>query len=314
LTLFLSEQDVLSLLRMKDVVRTVEECFKRQSAGEAVNSPRTRSASPTSVLDVMHASLSYLGRSGVKCYMVTKKGTRFVFLLFRIDDGEPLAVMGADILGRYRTGADSEVATKHSHRKREFRFAVCGAGRQAPTQVLAMAEVAALTSVRVWSPHRERRDLLARGLRRQGFEASAHARVGDALRETEVASAITSSKDPFLTARDTKELEHLNLCGSNSPSRSEASPDCVGSFQTVVVDDSVQSRYESGDLIIAERKGLFSWEDALELKDVVAGRVRPSGRTLFKSNGVAIEDVAAASLVYDRASKSGEFSRQEFRF
>ncbi len=314
MTLFLSEQDVHSLLNMKEVVEAVEECFKQESSGGAVNSPRTRAAAEGSVLNVMHASLPYLGRAGVKCYLSSGKGTRFVFILFQLRDAEPLAIMGADVLGRFRTGAASAVATKHLHRSKDFHFAVCGAGKQALTQVLAMAEVAALKSVRIWSPHSERRESLAKELAMHGFVASARGSVSDALQGAEVATTITTSKEPFLTPELISSVRHLNLCGSNSPSRAEASPECIARFQTVAVDDLGQSRNEAGDLVGAERKGLFTWESAVELKDIVSGRVRPEGRTLFKSNGVAIEDVATASLVYDKAVKKGDYPEGNFSF
>ena len=305
MTLFLSERDLRPLLNMKEVVAAVEECFKRQGSGGAVNSPRTRSFSAGSVLNVMHASLPYLGRAGVKCYLSSGRGTRFVFVLFRLEDAEPLAVMGADMLGRFRTGAASAVATKYMHDGRSFRLAICGAGRQALTQVLAMAEVASLESVEIWSPHAGRRESLAKELAGLGVDARAHDSLASALVGAEVATTVTSSKDPFLTAQLSGPISHLNLCGSNSSARSEASPDCVGGFQTVAVDDLAQSKMEAGDLIAAEKSGSLSWNRVLELKDIVGGRTKPTGRTLFKSNGVATEDVATASLVYDKALRQG---------
>ncbi len=314
MALFLSEKDVASLITMKEVVQAVEGCFRRQASGSAVNSARTRTPSPGAVLNVMHASLPYLGRAGVKCYLSSARGARFVFVLFRLDDAEPLAVMGADVLGRYRTGAASAVATRHLFRANEFDFAVCGAGKQALTQVLAMREVTSLSSVRLWSPHSNRRELLAKELGKQGFAASTYDSLEDALSGAEVATAITSSKEPFLTPGLVRSVRHLNLCGSNTPSRAEATPECVGEFQTVVVDDIGQSKTEAGDLVAAEKEGRFSWDRAFELKDVVSGKVRGTGRTLFKSNGVAIEDVAAASLVYDRAVKEGGYAEGSLGF
>lgn len=314
MTLLLSEQDVRSLLRMKDAVSAVEECFRREGSGDAANSARTRSISPGSVFNVMHASLGYLGRAGVKCYLSSGKGTRFVFVLFRFGDAEPLAVMGADILGRFRTGAASAVATKYLHSGRRFRFALCGAGRQALTQALAMAEVATLESVEVWSPHSGRRESLAKELVDQGINARAHDSPAGALAGAEVATTITSSREPFLTAELAGSVQHLNLCGSNSSSRSEASPECVGGFQTIVVDDLSQSKAEAGDLIAAQAEGFLSWEGVLELKDVVSRGPPVSAKTLFKSNGVALEDVATASLVYDMALKEGGFPETNFGF
>ncbi|MDV3243682.1 MAG: ornithine cyclodeaminase family protein [Nitrososphaerales archaeon] len=307
MTLTLSEQDIRSLLNMKEVVPAVEECFRQQARSRAVNSPRTRTAVAGSSLNVMHASLPYLGRAGVKCYLASKRSTRFVFVLFRLEDGEPLAVMGADNLGRFRTGAASAVATKYLYGAKDLHFALCGSGRQALTQVLAIAEVAKLLTVKVWSPNKGHREALAGELGRLGFDAEADRSPQDALNGSDVVTAITSSKDPFLTAESVRSARHINLCGSNSPDRSEASPECVAEFQTVVVDDISQSRVESGDLIIAEREGRFSWDRAFELRGAVSGRFHPSGRTLFKSNGVAIEDVAVASLLYDRAVKQGEY-------
>ena len=310
MTLFLSEKDVAALVEMKEVVRAVEDCFKHEAKGDAVNSQRTRSISHGAILNVMHASLPYLNRAGVKCYLSSSKGTRFVFILFGLDDAEPLAVMGADVLGRFRTGAASAVATKHLFKRSHFDFALCGAGKQALTQVRAMGEVASMKSVRVWSPHGGRRESLVKDLQNFGFPASAHESLTDSLSGAEVVSSITTSKEPFLTPKLVQSASHLNLCGSNTPSRAEASPECVGEFQTVVVDDLVQSKFEAGDLLGAAAHGTFAWENAVELKEVVAGNVRPRGRTIFKSNGVAIEDVAAASLVYDKALKEGGFAEK----
>jgi ornithine cyclodeaminase/alanine dehydrogenase-like protein (mu-crystallin family) len=305
LTLILSEDEVQDLTEMKEVVPVVEECFRQQGLSKAFNSPRTRSLAPGSALNVMHATLPYLGRAGTKCYLGSKKGTRFLFVLFRLDDGEPLAVMGADILGRYRTGAASAVATKFMAGSKSFTFCICGSGKQALTQVLALAEVASLEAVRVWSATRDHRDSFARALAKIGFNASAFESLDEAVEYSDVATAVTSAGEPFLTLRAVKGLDHLNLCGSNSPNRAEAAPDAVASFKTIVVDDLAQSKVEAGDLILSEKAGLFSWEKAVELKDIVSGKAWSSRPGLFKSNGVALEDVALASLLYDKAVKSG---------
>ena len=153
MTLILSESEVTSLLSMREVVQAVEECFRHVPTSLSVNSPRSRTIVPGSVLNVMHGSLPYLGRAGVKCYLGSRKGTRFVFVLFDLDDAEPLAVLGADVLGRYRTGAASAVATKHLARLSSLRFAIAGSGRQALTQALAMKEVAKVETLKAWSPN-----------------------------------------------------------------------------------------------------------------------------------------------------------------
>lgn len=306
MTLILSERDVEDLLEMKEVVASVEEAFRREGLGEATNSMRTRSRSPGSVLNVMHASLSYLGRGGVKAYMSSAAGSKFVIVLFDSNDSTPLAVMGADFLGRYRTGAASAVATKWLYGKPSATLALLGSGRQALTQALAVGAVASVEEVQVWSPNARHREALARRLAGAGFKASASGSPEDTLRGAQVASTITSSKEPFLTDAMLKGVDHVNLCGGNNPEHAEITPDALGSFDTVVVDDLPQAKVEYGDLIQAHLARKFAWESALELKTVVAGKARARGRTLFKSGGAALEDVAVASLVYDKAMKSGK--------
>jgi ornithine cyclodeaminase/alanine dehydrogenase-like protein (mu-crystallin family) len=308
LTLVLSESDVSGLLDMKEVVGSVEECFKRQGGGAAVNSPRTRSAVPGSVLNVMHASLPYLGRAGVKCYLGTRRGTRFVFVLFDLADATPLCVMGADILGRYRTGAASAVATKHLLGMKELTMSVYGSGKQALTQVLAMAEIASLSQVRVWSPDGAHTAAFTDRLGKLGFSIYAAESAGDAGKGADVGSAITSSKEPFLTAKSVEGLRHLNLCGANVPDKAEATADAIALFRTIAVDDLRQARVEAGDLINAAKAGVFDWARAVELKDFVVGKAVAKAPTLFKSGGVAIEDVAVASVIYDKAVKSGAYA------
>jgi ornithine cyclodeaminase/alanine dehydrogenase len=306
LTLILSERDVEGLIDMKEVVSSVEEVFRRQGMGEVSNSMRTRSRGIASVLNVMHANLSYLHRGGVKAYMSSRAGTKFAVLLFDTNDAKLLAVMGADILGRFRTGAASGVGTKYLYRKRAGILALFGSGRQALTQVLALKEVMSLQEVRVWSPTREHRESFVRTLETYGFNSGAFDSPAAAVKGADVATAITSSGRPFLTDETLENVRHLNLAGGNVSDRAEITTAGVGSFATIAVDDIQQARIEYGDLIQAAKDGVFSWESAVELGTIVAGKRKPEGRTMFRSGGAALEDVAVASLIYDKATKSSE--------
>ncbi len=304
MTLVLSERDVESLISMKEVVPSVEEAFRRQGMGEAYNFMRTRSRGAASVLNVMHANLPYLKRAGLKAYLSSRAGTKFALLLFDANDSRLLAVMGADILGRFRTGAASGVATKYLYGKRSGTLAIFGSGKQALTQVLATKEVMSLEEVRVWSPTPERRRAFAQKLKTYGFNSNAFDFPATALKGAEVATAITSSRQPFLTDEMVENVTHLNIAGGNVSDHAELTAAGVASFNTIVVDDLAQAKIEYGDLIQAARNGLFAWESAVELGMVVAGKRKPEGRTLFKSGGAALEDVAVASMIYDKVSKS----------
>ena len=292
----------------------VEEAFRRQGLGEAVNSMRTRSRSDGTVLSVMHASLPYLGRAGLKCYLSSPQGTKFLVVVFDLKDATPLAVMGADMLGRYRTGAASAVATKHLYRRSSARLALFGAGRQAITQVQALQTVLRIEEVRVWSPNHSHRTAFASRLNEEGIKASPADSPGAASANAEVGSTITSASSPFLGDRDVAPLSHANVCGGNNSRHSELAPDAIASFESIFVDDLSQGRIEYGDLLKAASAGKFSWGNALELGSVVAGKASPKGRTLFKSGGVALEDVAVASLLYDKAARDGTIRPGEFSF
>jgi alanine dehydrogenase len=223
LTLVLSESQTENLLVMEEVVAAVEESFRREAEGQAVNSARTRSTTSSGVLNVMHAALPYLGRAGLKCYLSSPRGTRFVFILFDLDDSSPLLVMGADMLGRFRTGAASGVATKFLYRGSSATLAVFGSGKQAMTQVRAIAAILSLTEVKVWSPDGARRTAFARKLSVAGFNASASETPASAADGAEVGTTITAAKVPFLDAKIVAGLRHLNVCGGNNPDQSELS-------------------------------------------------------------------------------------------
>jgi ornithine cyclodeaminase/alanine dehydrogenase-like protein (mu-crystallin family) len=252
----------------------------------------------------MHANLHYLGRGGLKAYLSSRAGTRFALLLFDTNDSRLLAVMGADIIGRFRTGATSGVATKYLYGRRTGTLALFGSGKQALTQVLAMKEVMSLDEVRVWSPTLDHRVAFSQKLKTYGFNSNAFDSPANALRGAEVATTITSSRQPFLTGEMLGNVMHLNMAGGNVSDHAEVNPAGIGAFGTVVVDDIAQAKIEYGDLIQAAKHGDFSWEAAVELGTIVAGKRKSEGRTLFKSGGAALEDVAVASMIYDRATKS----------
>jgi ornithine cyclodeaminase/alanine dehydrogenase-like protein (mu-crystallin family) len=305
MTLVLSEKDVQSLLNMDEVVSSVEEAFRQQGMGNASNYMRTRSWGQSSVQNVMHANLSYLGRAGLKAYIASGAGVIFSVLLFDSTKSEPLAIMGADHLGRFRTGAASGVATKYLYGRKSGTLAILGSGRQAFTQALAVKSVMSVDTARVWSPDAGHRDGFCLKLKEAGFRVSASDSPGAALDGAELVCSITSSAEAFVTKEMLGSVAHMNLAGGNVPTHAEISTGAVGLFKTVVVDDIPQGRVEYGDLIQAAAAGTFSWDSAVELASVVSGKAKPSGRTLFKSGGVALEDVAVASMLFDKAMKSG---------
>jgi ornithine cyclodeaminase/alanine dehydrogenase-like protein (mu-crystallin family) len=311
MTLLLTESNILELLEIKEVIKEVERAFVEQSLGKVNNFPRTRTYTESSVFNVMHASLSYIKRAGLKCYISTKKGIKFVILLFDTDTSELLAVMAAEAIGKYRTGAASAVATKYLYGKRGFSFALIGSGGQAITQLLAMHQEFKPEKVKAWSPTKKNLLSFVERAAREGFEVTPASSIEEACLDADVITTITSSKEPFLSKEHIRDAAHINACGSNYPNRAEVMPECFPMFSTICVDSLEQSKIESGDFILASKKGMLKWEQVKELSQIIASAKEREGKTLFKSNGIAMEDVAVADLVYRKALKEKTYSEIE---
>lgn len=311
MTIFLTESAVLQLLDMKQVIKEVERAFVEQARGNVHNFPRTRSYTESSVFNVMHASASYMKRAGAKCYISTKEGTKFVFLLFDTTNSELLAVMAAENIGKYRTGATSAIATKYLYGKNSFSFSLIGSGGQAMTQLLAMKELFNLEKIKVWSPTRKNLLEFVRKAGEKGIDAEAASNISEACVGSDVITTITSAKEPFISKEHIKDASHINACGSNYPNRAEIMPECFPLFSTVCVDSLEQSRMESGDLLLAFEKGMLNWDDVMELSQIIESGRYKEGKTIFKSNGIAIEDVAVAEIVYQKAIKEKNYVEVE---
>jgi ornithine cyclodeaminase/alanine dehydrogenase-like protein (mu-crystallin family) len=301
---YLTEGQVRELLSMRDCIGLMQTAFARLASGEALNQPRRRLVLPTrSTLHYMAASVGKY--FGIKVYSSHPQyGARFVFLLYRAADGEPLATLEANCLGQIRTGAASGLATRFLARPDSKVAAIIGSGFQARTQLEALLAVAALQKVRVWSRSEERRQAFARECSRQfGVETEASASAEQAARGADILTTATNAKDPVVESAWVGDGVHINAMGSNQAQRRELPADLVARSSLIAVDSLEQSRMESGDLLLAEDP----WDRTVELKDVVTGlsrRGRDSDITLFKSNGLAVEDVIAAGFVYERAGYS----------
>ena len=144
---------------------------------------------------------------------------------------------------------------------------------------------------------------------RLGLDVAAVDSAEECVRGADVAITITSSREPVMKGEWLKDGAHVNAAGGNHWMRREVDPATVERSALIVVDDVDQAKIECGDLMWAAERGTFRWTMAHELKDVVSGRM--SGRpdddsvTLFESQGVALEDVAAALHVYGKAKEQG---------
>lgn len=310
MALFLREADVKALLTMDATLAALDAAFRDWAAGRAANQPRRRVAAGT-VLATMSAALPGRDLLGFKAYTTGKGGARFWLCLFDTADGRPRAVMEADWLGRMRTGAVSGLATKYLARQDAAVFTVIGAGSQALTQVLAVAAVRELREVRVWSRSPAHRAALVESLT-GALPASITikdvADLKEAVDGADIVTTITSAGRPLFPGSWLVTGQHVNACGSNIPDRREIDGRAVARADLVVADDVEAARVEAGDLLLAEHEGQLSWARVHSLRDVVAGSAgtrQPADLTLFKSVGLAIEDVAAGAVVLELAEARG---------
>jgi len=308
MAIYLSEADVERLLPMRECVEAVEEAFRQWGEGRADNRPRARASVRGALLHALAAGSESWGRLAAKVYATTREGARFVVLLFDGRTSELLAVIEADRMGQTRTGAASGVATRRLARKDARSLAIIGTGWQARGQAQAIATVRPLQSVRAFGRDRERLREFCRDVETAcGVRATPCASAEEAVREAHIIVTATSSAQPILEGAWIAPGAHVNAVGSNRAERRELDDEAVRRAGVIVVDSIEQARLEAGDLLAVD--GGAPLERAVELKEVVTGRhpgrQDDSGITLFKSLGIGLEDLAAASFVYDRAIESG---------
>ncbi|MBO0859891.1 MAG: ornithine cyclodeaminase family protein [Chloracidobacterium sp.] len=312
MALYLTEQEVTNLLTMEDALSAVEAVFKAQAAGDATNEPRRRLRAAGAVLQVMSGAVAnfqeYKGLLGLKSYMVTRAKARFYVNLYDAESGELLALIEADKLGQMRTGAASGVATSYLARDTAKTVGVYGAGWQARSQLEAVIAVRDIENVKIYSRSPENRARFCQEMGEQSSDVKfATVEKPEEAAEADIIITITGSRDPVLQGAWLKPGTHINAAGGNSILRRELDDEAVRRSSFIAVDSVDQAKIEAGELVTAIEKGFLMWERVRELRYVVSGEARGRSSddqiTLFKSLGVAIEDVATAAVVYRKAKE-----------
>jgi alanine dehydrogenase len=311
-TLYLTEDDVRRLLSMEACIDAVEQLFLQWADGRAANRPRSRAAVAGAILHVLPAASEPLGRMAAKVYATTKGGARFVVLLFDGRSADLLAILEADRLGQMRTGAASGVATRLLARRDARVLCVLGTGWQARSQVTAVASVRGLSSIRAFGRDPDRLRSFCREVEAaSGIGTIASASAEQAVRGADIVVTATNSARPVLMGGWIEPGMHVNAVGSNRVERRELDEQAVRRADRIVVDSIEQARIEAGDFVVppCDAPHQAPLDRAVELSAILSGRhpgrTSPSEVTLFKSLGLGLEDLAAASLVYDLALKTG---------
>jgi alanine dehydrogenase len=307
--IYITEADVARLVTVKDALRTLDELFATWGQPLTDNIPRRRAKLPGGSLNLMGASYGAKSVYGLKAY-AGMKGGQFHTLLYSSIDGKLKAMIEADLFGQLRTGAATGLATRLMANPDAHTLGVIGTGRQSHTQVIAVCLVRPIKRVNVFARTPEHREAYARAMEKElGIEVrpmpSAEACVADA----GVVVTITKSAEPVLRADWLAKGAHVNAAGANSGDRREVDADTVLRSAVKVTDHIEQAKIEAGEFRELTAAGKLQWSDIRELGELVTGKAKgrtsPSDLTLFKSLGIALEDVAFGELVYQRALAAG---------
>jgi ornithine cyclodeaminase len=314
----LTEQDVRAVLPMDDLVTAMEVALERFSAGSVRQPLRTVvDAAGHGFYGVMPAYMEDPPALGTKLVSVyhgnTARGLTTHLATIVLHDpatGELQAVMDGRYITEARTAAVSAASTKHLARREARVLAILGTGVQARSHAAAMLCVRPFDEIRIWGRRADHAAALAAELApslrvRVDAVPTAH----DAADGADVIALVTASPTPVLTRADVRGGAHICAVGACRPNQREMDTALVTASR-VFVDSRAGALAEAGDLVIPIQEGAFdAGHIAAELGDVFGGRAEgrrtPDEITVFKSLGMAVEDVAAARLAFERAAAAG---------
>ncbi len=297
--LCLDEAQVRRLLRWEQLIPAMEEVLAAFSRGDVLQPVRTAITIEEGrrYLGIMPAvTRELMGVKAVSFYPVNEGSAvpthDAMILLFRTDNGQPLGAMDGRAITEMRTAAVSAAITRYLMPLKSSVLALLGSGVQAASHLAALSHVHEFDEVRVWSrtPEHARRFARAHGAVAMDAEAT--------VRGADVVVVATNSQQPVLEGAWLKPGAHVNAVGANRPTWRELDDEAM---QNVVVVDSREAVLkESGDVILSGA-AIYA-----EIGEIFAG-TKPDvalETTIFKSVGIAAEDIAAASIVYNAAATS----------
>jgi len=317
--LLLSETDVRHLLSMDDLIQSMESALAEFSSGRTQQPLRTvLEVGPShAFFGVMPAYMPARGALGTK--LVTVFGSNAALglpshlatiLLLDSTTGELLSVMDGRYITEARTAAVSAVSVRLLAREDAGVLAILGSGVQARSHLRAFSHVRALHDVRVWSPNESRRRTFAEEMHREiAAPVTPVASARDAVDGADLIVLATAAREPILRSDWVADGAHIAAVGACRPDHREMDTALVKRAR-VFVDSRAGALAEAGDLVTPMREGAI---DAAHIagelgqlaSGTVAGRLAAGDVTLFKSLGMAVEDVAAAHLTYERATERG---------
>lgn len=293
--LYLDEEDVRRLLQMEKLITAMEKALVDFSTGKTIQPLRSSIAvdppggfffSMPALSDGLGIKIVTLYPNNIRRDLPTHMAT--IFLVDR-ETGEPLAVMDGRLITEMRTAAVSAVATKFLSSPNAKILTILGSGVQARSHIDALRLVRNFEEVRVWSRTPEHAKRFA-----DEFGAK-HMSIEEAVRGADVIVTATNAEEPILEGKWLKSGCHVNAVGSPRPNWRELDDEAMSNV--LFVDSREGAMEESGDVILSGAR-IYA-----EIGEAIGGTIptRTDETTVFKSLGMAVEDISAAMLVYNAA-------------
>lgn len=319
MVLVLSRQDVLDLVEMPALIDAVEAGLIETARGGAINPNRLRVFVPErqAMMACMPAYLDNIGILGAKIVSSSSRAVpagqpRAMSALVVISDihGRFLSVMCGTQLGALRTAAASAVAIRLLARPDAARMAIIGCGVQGRAELAGALAVRRLTEVVAYDSDASVADAFRRDMaERHGLSVVVADSADAAAARADIVALATTSPAPVVSAAAIRPGTHINAVGAHTPKTRELDSDTVAAAR-LFAESRAAMLGEAGDVLIPLQEGRFTETHIVgELGQVadgtLPGRTAPADITIFKSTGIAVEDVIAAKLVYDKALASG---------
>jgi ornithine cyclodeaminase len=305
--LWIGEADVVALMDLGEAIAALEAGLKLEAEGAAQNMAKTHATfGHGDTLHAIGATFEGAGFVGTKTWAHTEGGANPLLILWDAKTGVLLAVIEAFALGQMRTGAMSGVATKWMAAGNAGSFALIGTGKQAMTQLAAVAAVRRLERVRVFGRDAERRDKFIAAAKSKGFPFAIEAApsVAEAARDAAIVTLVTRAREPVLFSAMLAKKAHVNAIGAIVPEREEFAQDLFARAGLVAADDPITARKLSKEFRDYYGSDEQAWKSLVPVSRLVAaGRPRPEScdLSIFKAMGMGISDLALGMRIYRRA-------------
>lgn len=305
--IYIDEATASKILNMDNALNLVEESFTTYAQGKSFNMTRQRMRIRKGALHMLPGAVPYKNVIGFKAYTSFRAGLIFKVHLYDAENGNPLAIVDANEIGRLRTGAATGIATKYMAKKESNTAFIFGGGFQAEAQLEAVYKTSNIKKAFVTTRKIENAQTFADKMSKSlGIEIIPTQNIENDLPQADIIITITTAVKPlFEHTMLNPNGVHINGAGSNALIRAEVPEKTIEAAEVLAVDSKDVAAIECGDILPSLEKGRLHWNEIVELGEITAGfrpgRVTENGITIFQSQGMGLQDIMCAEYIYRKA-------------